>query len=294
MKKKYQIPNIKYQSETRDFGFEIVPIFKIANKKQTGEHNSQLPHQLKFYNIIFFTEGQGRHYIDFKWYPVKEKTLVYLSKEQVHAFDFSSNLDGYCLVFTETFFMSCFSEFPKNYLLHLFNPHFSSPLLEIPNESEVTSYFNLLYKELQTKDTFNHQNITKSLLIILLSKAENNKETHNGTVFNTSKITLYKEFNLLIETNYKESRNANFYADKLAITYKHLNILCKDVTGKTAKNVIDEFVILQAKRKLINTSIKSNQLAYELGFEDPTNFTKYFKKQTDLTPKSFINSIKKI
>ena len=104
MKKKNQIPNIKYQSETRDFGFEIVPIFKIANKKQTGEHNSQLPHQLKFYNIIFFTEGQGRHYIDFKWYPVKEKTLVYLSKEQVHAFDFSSNLDGYCLVFTETFY----------------------------------------------------------------------------------------------------------------------------------------------------------------------------------------------
>ncbi|MBI0400047.1 helix-turn-helix transcriptional regulator [Cyclobacterium marinum] len=56
---------------------------------------------------------------------------------------------------------------------------------------------------------------------------------------------------------------------------------------------MDDFIILQAKRNLINSTTNSAELAYKLGFEDPTNFTKYFKKNTGLTPKSFIKSLKR-
>ncbi|SEB42110.1 AraC-type DNA-binding protein [Tenacibaculum sp. MAR_2009_124] len=291
---KKDIPKINFQPAAKEnFNFEIVPINKIANK-QIKEHNSELPHQLKFYNIIFFIQGRGRHYIDFKWYPIKEKSLVFLAKDQVHAFDFSSNLEGYCMVFTENFFLNCFSEFPNNYLLHLFNSQFSRSVVEVPEDSDVINYFNLLLKEFQTKNTFNNINVTKSLLTVLLSKAEGINEGQNKNAIDSLKVTLFKQFNLLLDINYKESRNANFYADKLAITYKHLNEVCKEVSNKTAKNVIDDFLILIAKRKLINTSIKSTKLAYELGFEDSTNFTKYFKKNTGFTPKEFLLSIKRI
>ena len=61
-----------------------------------------------------------------------------------------------------------------------------------------------------------------------------------------------------------------------------------------SQKVIDDYIILQAKRNLINSSLKSTELAYKLGFEDPTNFTKYFKKNTGLTPNSFIKSISTI
>ena len=70
-------------------------------------------------------------------------------------------------------------------------------------------------------------------------------------------------------------------------TYKHLNIVCKEVINKTAKQYIDEFVILEAKRNLVNSTIKSTELAYLMGFEESTNFVKYFKKHTGFTPNHF-------
>jgi YesN/AraC family two-component response regulator len=195
------------------------------------------------------------------------------------------------MVFTETFFMNCFSNYTGNFVFRLFNPQLFSPILKIPKDSDFVDYFNLLKLEFNMQDAFNQKDIIKSLLTILISKAENLKQKQSKTPLNSSTLNLFQNFNSLIENHYTESRNANFYANKLAVTYKHLNITCKKLMNKTAKNVIDDFIVLQAKRKLINTSIKSNELAYDLGFEDPTNFTKYFKKQTGLTPNSFIKSL---
>ncbi|MCF8278317.1 MAG: helix-turn-helix domain-containing protein [Flavobacteriales bacterium] len=289
---KNDIPHVTFKPATSEnFGFEIVPIEAIANKKGAHEHNSQLPHQLKFYNLIFFTEGKGRHFIDFHWYPVQQNTLVYIAKEQVNAFEFSAGLKGYCMVFTEDFFVNCFSNFTDNFLFRLFNPQLFSPIVPIPEESDFINYFNLLRKEFSAPKSVNQKEIIKSLLTILVSKVENIKQNQPEFFIDSSKLILFQKFTSLVENHYTESRNANFYADKLAITYKHLNITCKELMHKTAKSVIDDFIVLQAKRKLINADMKSTELAYDLGFEDPTNFTKYFKKQIGLTPISFIKSI---
>ena len=290
---KKDIPYITFNpATTENIGFEIVSIEKIANKKETHEHNSQLPHQLKFYNLIFFTEGKGRHFIDFHWYTVQQNTLIYLAKEQVNAFDFSSDLKGYCMVFTEEFFVDCFSNFSDSFVFKLFHPQLSSPIIPIPEESDFVLYFNLIRKELGVQKSFNKKEIIKSLLSILLSKVENIKQNQSKSSIDSSKLILFQKFTSLVENHYTESRNANFYAEKLAVTYKHLNSICKELMHKTAKSVIDDFIVLQAKRRLTSAEMKSTELAYDLGFEDPTNFTKYFKKQTGLTPISFVKSIK--
>ncbi len=289
------IPHIKFNhSTTENFGFEIVPIEKIAQTKEQQGHNPELPHQLKFYNLIFFTEGKGRHYIDFKWYSVQKNTLVYLTKEQVNAFEFSESLKGFCIIFTEEYFVSYFSNLTEDFVFRLFNPQLFSPILQIPSESDFEEYFKLLQKEHNNSKSFNHKNIINSLFTILISKAENIKQNQTLYIKDTSKIGIFQKFTSLIEHNHTKSRSANFYADKLAVTYKHLNTICKKLVNKTAKNVIDDYIILQAKRNLINSGIKSTELAYKLGFEDPTNFTKYFKKNTGLTPNSFIKSVSTI
>lgn len=291
---KKDIPHIRFNpATTKKIGFDIVSIEKIAQKRKNKEHHSELPHQLKFYNLIYFTHGTGKHFIDFKWYPVQKNTLVYLAKEQINAFDFSSDLKGYCMIFTEEHFVSCFSNLTEDFVFRLFNPQLFSPVLQIPVESDFIEYFDLLQREFDSPNSFNYQVVINSLFTILISKAEHIKQKQIHSLSDTSKIVLFQKFTSLIENQYAENRNALFYAEKLAITYKHLNIVCKELVNKTAKKVIDDFVVLQAKRKLINTNIKSAELAYDLGFEDPTNFTKYFKKQTGFTPKSFIKSFKK-
>jgi len=288
------IPHILFKSATNNnIGFEIVPIEQIAKNKNEYKHNPELPHQLKFYNLIFFTKGSGRHFIDFKWYPVQQNSLIYLTKEQISAFEFSEDLKGYCIIFTEEYFVNNLSNLSDDFVFRLFNPDLFSPILQIPQNSDFINYFNLLLKEYRNSQSFNHKIIINSILTILISKAENLKQNITFYISDTSKIALYQNFISLIEKNLTKSRSANFYAKKLAISYKHLNTICKELMNKTAKNVIDDFIVLQAKRNLINSTVSSSELAYSLGFEDPTNFTKYFKKNTGLTPKSFIKSFSK-
>ncbi|MBM1108216.1 AraC family transcriptional regulator [Aurantibacter crassamenti] len=288
------IPYVTFNPATTDsHGFEIVPIEEIAKSKNEHEHNPELPHQLKFYNLIFFTQGSGRHFIDFNWYPVQKNSLVYLTKDQINAFEFSEELKGFCIIFTEAYFVNSFSNLSDDFVFRIFNPELFSPILQIPNNSDFTTYFNLLLKENDTPDTFNHDKTIQSLLTILISKAENLKQKLTFHISDSSKAVVYQKFISLIEQHLTQSRSANFYAKELAITYKHLNTICRELVSKTAKNVIDDFVILQAKRNLINSTTNSTELAYKLGFDDPTNFTKYFKKNTGLTPKTFIKSLSK-
>lgn len=289
---KKDIPHIEFNNQNEPhFEFEIVPIQKISKNKNEYTHNPELPHQVKFYNLIFFTSGNGRHFIDFDWYSVQKNSLAYLAKEQVNAFDFSSDLDGYCIIFTEQYFVQCFPNLPEDLVFRLFNPQLFSPILEIPEKSDFINYFKLLKKESNTTNSFNKKTIINALFTILISKAENIKQNQPFHIKDTSKIIVFQKFTSLIEKNLTTSRSAKFYAAELGMTYKHLNTICKELMNKTAKNIIDDLVILKAKRILINSDIKSTELAYKLGFEDPTNFTKYFKKITSLTPKSFIKSI---
>ena len=286
------IPHINYRpSAPENFGFEIVSIDRIAEKQGKKGHDSELPHQLKFYNLIFFTQGTGRHFIDFKWHPIQPNTLVYLAKEQVNAFDLSEDLKGFCMVFTEEYFVRCFSNLPKDFMFRLFNPQLFSPILHIPKDSDFADYFSLLRKEFSKEKSFNQKNIIDSLFTILLSKAEDIKQNQTHQLLDNAKVLLFQKFTSLVESHYFESRSATFYAQKMAITYKHLNSICKELVQKTAKILIDDYVILQAKRNLINSAYTTKELAYKLGFEDPTNFTKYFKKYTGLTPNSFVKSL---
>jgi len=289
---KKDIPHISFNPATPDnFGFEIVPIAEIAKRRGEHKHDPELPHQLKFYNLIFFTEGTGRHFIDFNWFPVQANSLMYLTKDQVNAFEFSDDLKGYCVIFTEEYFVNSFSNLTGDFVFRLFNPELFSPILQIPQNSDFVSYFKLLVKEYDNPNSFNQKSIINALLTILISKAENLKQSMTFHISDSSKLMLYQRFIALIEKNVTQSRSANFYAKELAVSYKHLNTTCKELINKTAKNVIDDYVILQAKRELINSSTNSAELAYRLGFDDPTNFTKYFKKRTGLTPKAFIKSV---
>lgn len=288
------IPHIQFNASTnKNFGFEIIPIEKIAREKDKYNHDPELPHQLKFYNLIFFTHGTGRHFIDFNWLPVKKNSLVYLTKEQVNAFDFSNNLKGFCIIFTERYFVSCFSKLSKDFVFRLFNAQLFSPILQIPKQSDFISYFNLLQKEFNNTALFNYKTIIDSLFVVLVSKAEDLKKSETLHIKDNLKIKVFQKFISLIEIHLSKSRSAIFYARELTITYKHLNEICKALVHKTAKNIIDDFVVLQAKRNLINSDLKIVEIAYKLGFDDPTNFSKYFKKHTGLTPNSFIKSIKK-
>lgn len=95
---------------------------------------------------------------------------------------------------------------------------------------------------------------------------------------------LFNHFMMLMERDYKLSRDVNYYASLMNITPKYLTNIVRQVTGHTPKVIIDQYVVLQAKMQLKRTSQSIKEIAWEYHFADASFFCRYFKKHTGLTP----------
>ena len=95
---------------------------------------------------------------------------------------------------------------------------------------------------------------------------------------------LFNRFMMLMERDYKQSRDVNYYANLIHITSKYLTNIVRQVTGHTPKTIIDQYVILQLKMQLQRTSQSIKEIAWEYHFTDVSFFCRYFKKHTGLTP----------
>lgn len=95
---------------------------------------------------------------------------------------------------------------------------------------------------------------------------------------------LFNRFMMLLEKDYKISRDVNYYAAQMNISSKYLTNIVNQVTGHTPKTIIDQYVILQLKMHLKRTTQSIKEMAWEFHFADVSFFCRYFKKHTGLTP----------
>ena len=121
-----------------------------------------------------------------------------------------------------------------------------------------------------------------------MRKKTNEKLKSNGkATINNRDGNLLKEFNELLSKNLNSSRSVKYYANLLAISTKKLNNITKTYWGITAKEFIEERKINESKKILLETPDSIKQISFTLGFTEPTNFNKFFKKFTDTTPLQF-------
>lgn len=265
-------------------GIEILRIEDLYRRRESLEK----PHLLDFYLFIFYTEGESDHFIDFSWNKVKKGTLVYLIKGQINAFKFNKDLKGYAILFTKDYLNKQLNKIPKEAFVCLFTPNLYPSTFEIPESTRTINYVDFLFDEYSNnKDDSSQGYIIDSLYAIIFAKIEQLKKHNTLYPSKSTKLSLFLKFEQLLEEEYQISRNADYYAKKLNITYQYLNQICKEIVNQSTKQFIDSFVILEAKRRLINSDIKSSELAYVMGFEESTNFVKYFKKHTTFTPNQF-------
>ena len=250
--------------------------------------NLHFPHKHNFYHLIFFTNGAGSHSIDFDRFEIKQNHMYFMSPGQIHTWEFKGEMEGYVVNFSDAFFQSFLlrSDFIENFSFFSGNSIAGVLNLSQIEAQVVQETFEELLIQSETIHIHRWDMIRILLLKIFITLEQKNNEDVAKDVSNYN-IALLKNFQKLIEKNYKKLRLPMEYADLLYITPNHLNALCKDQTGVAAGELIRNRIILEAKRMLINQQINISEIAYELNFKDNSYFSKFFKKQVGTSPEEF-------
>ena len=169
----------------------------------------------------------------------------------------------------------------------------ANPIIELGNEDllKFKFIFETIYglSNSSNKDQSNDL-IIASYLNVLLQEAEAlyNKQNKNTTLNrNSNAEVLTEKFKELVAEHYLTKRQVKEYADLLFVSANHLNKTIKSVTGKTASELISEMLLMEAKILLKQTNMNISEIAFYLRFEDTSYFTRFFKKNTALTPLAY-------
>lgn len=290
LKKTSEIPEIDFTNwHKKKSDFQILTNKEVFVEKPLPGHSRFKPHRIQFYSIIFIRSGKGNHFIDFKTYDYQKGTIFFIAREQVHAFEWNDQREAQFLTFTEDFFQKSRLGSTLIHSTGLFNYQMNEPKLQLNDEQfeRFDRLVTLIEKEYGQMDEFVSEEIILSSLRIFLCFAERIRMEHQKEL----PISKYKEefiyFQRLLKQHLFESRMVQFYAEKLNYSTKKLNRMSKDVVQRTAKDYINDLLIMEIKRFLMNTNLSIKEISFKVGFEEPTNFIKYFKKYTNKTPSQF-------
>ncbi len=256
-------------------------------RKRSGDM-AAVAHSHSYYQIIWFFEEGGEHIVDFNTYQIKKNTILFISKDHIHAFDKNLDVQGYLIHFNESFFMHNDVDIFLKY--NIFNT-VENPCYAIDDDTAqiANAYMDLIKKELSIKGAFGYEDIIrfslKSLLINLERIHRKGEDTH--LQFNNHYELQFAKYKELIEENYQQGLSVSEYATLLNISSKTLTTITKTVVGKSASELISERIILEAKRLLRFTSLQIGEVAFKIGFEDASYFVKYFKRFVGFSPKMY-------
>jgi len=281
-----KIPNISFKGEDNEKDFELLSLTEFFTMIPTIEdHNPMRPHRVNFFVLLIVIEGTGTHQIDLKEYSLKAGTVLKIAKGQVHSFQKKPTYKGYLIVFTEAFLLNYFSKSSINLISHFYNYYLVSPITY--NKGLNEALLNQLIPELKIETTFGRKNIVASLLDLYLLRLERSVNSSQLLNSESKNYTKFIQFKNLVEVDFTSTRNVKDYAQKMLVSTKFLNQIVKEFTLNTAKSFIDNLVILEAKREIVSLDKSVKEIAFDIGFDEVTNFTKFFKNRMGVTPNEF-------
>ena len=247
------------------------------------------PGRVHFYHVFLFTHGAGNHTIDFHNYAYDTETLLLVAKGQVQQFQINHAVKGWLVIFTPEFLYENATELDLAHGLRVFEHALFSPRLRLTSEQR--SLFISLGRVLEheyNKPTDELSNeILRHLLRVLLLHIERIQQSSARNQRVASHYQEFIAFHRLVERDLAQSRSVQYYARQLASSPKKLNALTRQTLNKTAKEFIEEQVILEARRLLAQGKMPIKEIAYQLGLSEPTNLVKFFKKHTRTSPTAF-------
>jgi len=270
----------------------------LAFKLSCFEKENPFDHiqQLNYYSLIWVKKGVGNVKADFSAYDFKENTLFSFSPYQPFMLSAETEISGLVINFHPDFF--CIHKHHKEVACNgvLFNNIYNPPFIHV-NEMAKANFETLIDQikaEMQKPDLAQYELLISYLKIFLISasrlKAEQQIETRKVTEGREEPFILQNLKNY-IESNYRTKHSASDYAEMLSISPKALSKLTKTHFNKTLTDLISERIIIEAKRELYLTNKSVKEIAYELGYNDEYYFSRFFKKNAEVSPQLYRETV---
>ena len=252
--------------------------------------------QADYFSFILTKDGSGVYCLDDNQFPFGSRSIYFTNPGHTKSYELNESKEAYIISTTEDFLRAhihqdIYDEFP--FLLAEIVP--PKTLSE-----EHFNEFDLLFK--QILDEFNKPSLyTNEILgnlfaVFLFKVKESFWSDYNPLVDGDRNSQIVKSFKQLLENEFKDITSdkrdnkrpqVKDFADKLHLHPNYLNSVIRSKTGKTINDWLTERTFTTAKLLLRDTSLSSKEVAYALGFAEPTHFTRFFKKQAQQTPNEY-------
>lgn len=266
--------------------------FEIRDLGQlmSGLDMVQEVHRHDFFLVLVLQKASGEHIIDFEPYPVKEHTIFLLRPGQVHQLCLLTGTSGYLMQFSRDFY-------PLDPLARQrfrrvsYQNYFSMDSLVF---ERIAPILDNLREEQTTRPQFYEEAIRANLDLFYIELLRQGKQSDSDHSLkgNGYPQDLIEDLLELLEAHFHEYKRVSDYAAMLHLSAYQLNAMTKSLLGKTCSRIINEHLILEAKRQLLATQNQVKEIAYQLGFEDISYFIRFFRKHTGFSPGAFRPGLK--
>jgi AraC-like DNA-binding protein/mannose-6-phosphate isomerase-like protein (cupin superfamily) len=242
-------------------------------------------HRHDFFFILALQNGEGTHEIDFITYQVFDNSVFFMRPGQVHQLQLKADSTGYIIEFNADFYHPKGKQSIQR-LRKASNKNYCK--LEIKRFEKLLDILTCIFKEYTGREE-GFQDIIKANLEIFFIEFVRQSPNPTGPSSNINPYTQERleEFLELLEMHITTYKQVSHYTDLMNLSPYQLNEITKASIGKTASELINEHIILEAKRYLLATPNQIKDIADQLGYEDFSYFIRFFKKQTGYSPEAF-------
>ncbi|WP_298725509.1 helix-turn-helix domain-containing protein [uncultured Ferrovibrio sp.] len=259
---------------------ESIPARSALFNWEIGLHRHQ-----NFFQILNITRGRAECTMGERVVAMKAPALVTVTPGVTHGFRFSPDTDGYVVTLLADQVAQILSVSPEARRI-LAQPQ--AVRLQAPTAALVARSIAAVAEEYAGSAPGRHGMIQSHVAIVLIALSRMVAASAMEDEGLGGRMARHAaQFRSLLDRDYRTQRSVAYYAEQLAISEVHLNRVCRVAFNTSALGAINQRVILEAMRDLTFTSMSVKEIAYALGFEDPAYFTRFFTKQTGVTPTEF-------
>ncbi len=256
-----------------------IEVFRLQDIEDDFFHNYQ---RYDFYQIIWFcnVQGDNLYFLDFNEYRIHSGQLVIVYPGQIDKLDIRGKEGFLFAVHNESFFRLN-QKINSSYL----NGYDSNIFVDIPDDLNpvLTKLTDLIQQEYNEQNRIDLMEMyMEAFLFHISSLATQNKGNKKSPG-----DFIIAELMKLIDLFFIKERESCFYADRMGMSIKKLNDLCLKGTGKTVKQHLCERLVLEIKKEIGLGEKNLKEIAFDLGFNEPAYFTRFFKQNTGITPTQF-------